>query len=147
MKTAVQLRPLAATHSPRCDLLHGAPLEVLDGEFGPVALFPADALVAYRLRGRRSVRLYVFRTLDVTDPFAAFVPGVRPRVQLLMGLRRAGRVRLARGLFAYLARTACEPSQLPDAFYLRVGAALSGRLPAHKILLSLLPPQLTQAHR
>jgi hypothetical protein len=66
------------------------------------------------------------------------VPGVRPRVQLLLELHTPGRIRRGRGLFGYLARTNHDPSALPDAFYLRVSAILGGRLPAHKILLSLL---------
>jgi hypothetical protein len=138
MNTAVQLRPIGAADLPRCDLLHGAPLEILAGELGPVALFAPGDLVAYRLRCRRRTRLYVFRTLDTGDRYAATVPGVRPRVQLLFELRSAGRVRLARGLFAYLTRTGREPSLLSDAFYLRVGVVLAGRLPAHKIAVSLL---------
>src|ERR1019366_7312684 len=68
------------------------------------------------------------------------VPGVRPRVQLLMELRTAGRIRLVKSLFAYLVRTNRDPSALTDAFYVRVGNALAGRLPVHKILLSLLSP-------
>jgi hypothetical protein len=93
MTTTVQLRPIAAADWPRCDLLHGVPLERLAGELGPVALFAPGALVAYRVRSRRRVSLYMFRTLDVADPRAASVPGVRPRVQLLLDLHSAGRVR------------------------------------------------------
>ena len=66
------------------------------------------------------------------------MPGVRPRVQLLMELRTAGRIRLVKSLFAYLVRTGRDPSALPDIFYIRVAAALGGRLPPHKILVSLL---------
>jgi hypothetical protein len=138
MKTAVQLRPIAVANLPRCDLVQGAPLTVLAGGLGGVALFAAGDLVAYRLRGTRLHRLYVFRTLDVADPLATSLPGVRPRVRLLPELHSAGRVRLARTLFAYLTRTGCEPSLLADAFYLRVGVVLAGRLPARKILLSIL---------
>ncbi|MDP8998702.1 MAG: hypothetical protein M3O46_01175 [Myxococcota bacterium] len=138
MNTAVQLRPVAAIDRPRCELLYGEPLEVLAGELGPIALFAAGEIVAYRLRSRRRARLFVFRTLTVDDPFAAGVPGVRPRVQLLLELRSAGRVRLARGLFSYLVKTGRNAAQLPDSFYLRVGVTLAGRLPRHKILVSLL---------
>jgi hypothetical protein len=137
MNTAVQLRPIAAADLSRCDLLHGAPIEILAGDLGPVALFAPDALVAYPLRSLRRIRLYVFRTLDTGD-LAATVPGVRPRVHLLLELRSATRVRLAQKLFAYLARAGREPADLGDVFYLRVGAVLAGRLPAHKVLLSLL---------
>lgn len=41
---------------------------------------------------------------------------------------------------AYLARTGRDPSALADDFCVRVGVVLAGRLPAHKILLSLLSP-------
>ena len=56
----------------------------------------------------------------------------------VLELGTRGRTRLVRGLFAYLARQAHDPSSLPDAFYVRVGVVLAGRLPAHKILVSLL---------
>jgi len=105
-----------------------------------VALFGPGEVVAYRIRYRRRTRVFVFRTLDVDDPLAASMPGVRPRVQLLLELGTRGRTRLVRGLFAYLSEHAHDPSSLPDAFYVRVGFALAGRLPAQEILLSLLSP-------
>ncbi len=85
-----------------------------------------------------AVALFVFRRLEVDDAFAVTMPGVRPRVQPLMELGTAGRIRLARSLFAFLLRTGRDPSALPDIFYVRVSAALGGRLPGHKVLLSLL---------
>jgi hypothetical protein len=138
MNTAVQLRSIGALDRPRCALVHGQPHELLDGGLGRIALFGPGELVAYRLRSRRNTRLYVFRTLEVVDRLAASVPGVRPRVRLLVHLRTAGRARLAERLLVYLLRTGRDPSLLSDSFYLRVGAALGGRLPAHKLLLSLL---------
>jgi hypothetical protein len=105
---------------------------------GPVAVFDAGSLVAYRIRHRRQTRTFVFRTLTVDDRMAATVPGVQPRVQLLLDVRSAGRSRLVRGLFAYLVRNGRDPASLPDALYVRAGARLGGRLPAHKILVSLL---------
>jgi hypothetical protein len=141
MKTAVQLRPIAARDLPRCDLLWGAPVRTVAGELGPIALFGSGAIVAYRLRRLRRRRLYVFRTLHVDDRLAADVPGVRPRVQLLLSLNSASRVRLAQKLFSYLVNTRRDPSSIPDDFYLRVGVALGGRLPPRKIMLSLLHPE------
>jgi hypothetical protein len=138
MNTAVQLRLRAGDDGPRSELLGGAPSATVAGALGPVALFGSGAIVAYRLGGGRRSRLFVFRTLEVDDRLAASVPGVSPRVRLLLHLRTVGRIRRARGLFAYLARTRRDPSSLPDAFYLRVGAVLAGRLPAHKVLPSLL---------
>jgi hypothetical protein len=140
MKTAVQLRTSVGAERPRAELLFGTPCDLGEGTLGPVARFESGEVVAYQIRSRRRRRLFVFRTLDVDDAFAVAVPGVRPCVQLLLELRTAGRVRLARSLFAYLVRTGRDPSALPDLFYLRVAAALGGRLPGHKILHSLLRP-------
>jgi hypothetical protein len=140
MKTAVQLRTSAGPERPRAELLFGTPFDLKEGTLGPVARFESGEVVAYQIRRRRRRRLFVFRTLDVDDAFAVAVPGVRPRVQLLMELRTAGRIRLVKSLFAYLVRTNRDPSALTDAFYVRVGNALAGRLPVHKILLSLLSP-------
>jgi hypothetical protein len=138
MKTAVQVRHPAGDDYPRAELLSGCPCAVVPSPRGPVALFGPGEIVAYRIRYRRRARVFVFRTLDVDDPLAASVPGVCPRVRLLLELGTAGRTRLVRGLFAYLAGHAHDASRLPDAFYLRVGSVLGGRLPAHKILVSLL---------
>jgi hypothetical protein len=142
MNTAVQLRPIGARELPRCDLVSGAPHALVAGELGPIALFGPGQLVAFRVRHLRSARLYVFRTLHTNEALTSNVTGVRPRVQLLIHLRSARRVRLARRLFAYLARTVHDPSALSDAFYVRVAAALGGRLPALKILLSLVAREL-----
>jgi hypothetical protein len=139
MTTAVQLRPIGPLPLPRCDLVYGTPREVLDGALGRIALFDPGALVAYRLRCERRSRLFVFRTLSTVRRAATVVPGVRPGVQLLLELRSAGRVRLAAKLFAHLEKRGRSAADLPDGFYIRVGAALGGRLPAQKILLSLLP--------
>jgi hypothetical protein len=138
MKTAVQLRTLAGDERPRADLLLGTRCDLGEGALGPVARFESGQIVAYQIRSRRRRRLFVFRTLEVDDAFAVAVPGVRPRVQLLLELHTAGRIRLARSLFAYLTRTGRDPSALPDIFYTRVGALLGGRLPAHKVLPALL---------
>jgi hypothetical protein len=138
MRTGVQLRLAAGDGLPRSELLAGVPCEVVSGAMGPVALFRPGEIVAYLLRGRRRGRLFVFRTLDVDDRLATSVPGVRPRVQLLLELHTPGRIRRGRDLFAYLGRTGRDPSGLADPLYVRVSAALGGRLPAHTILLSLL---------
>jgi hypothetical protein len=138
MKTAVQLRTLAGDERPRAELLFGTPCDLDEGTLGPVVRFESREIVAYQIRSRRRRRLFVFRTLEVDDAFAVAVPGVRPRVQLLLELRTAGRIRIARSLFGYLVRTGWDPSALPDAFYIRVGSMLRGRLPSHKVLPSLL---------
>ncbi|MGA7123363.1 MAG: hypothetical protein WBY94_24890, partial [Polyangiaceae bacterium] len=118
-------------------LLQGSPLEILDGYFGPVGIFEAGTLVAYRLRWLRRTRLFVFRTLSEIDGLAAAIPGVRPRVRLLLALRCPGRIRLAGVVFSHFAAVGRDPSSLPDAFYLRMGAAIGGRLPDPRALVSL----------
>jgi hypothetical protein len=140
MKTAVQLRRSAGDDPPRSELVCGTPSSIITGKLGPVALFDSEQIVGYRIQHRRRTRVFVFRTLDVDDRLAASVPGVRPHVQLLLEVHSAGRARLVRGLFAYLVRINREPSALADDFYVRVGGVLGGRLPAHKLLLSLLSP-------
>jgi hypothetical protein len=136
MNTAVQLR--RAGDGLRSELLYGAPRRTVAGTLGPVALFAAGEIVAYRIRHRRRSRLFVFRTLKVDDRLAASLPGVHPRVHLLFEVHTAGRVRLVRGMFAVLLKNRHDPCGLPDGFYVRVGVALAGRLPRHKILPSLL---------
>jgi len=140
MNTAVQLRP--AGDVLRSELLFGAPQRTVAGQLGPVALFCGGELVAYRIRYGRRTRLFVFRTLSGDDRLAARLPGVHPRVRLLLETRSAGRSRLVRGLFSYLVKSRRDPRLVPDAVYLRLGVVLAGRLPKHKILLSLLAPAL-----
>ena len=110
MNTAVQLRRTGA--EVRSGLLYGTPVTTVAGTLGPVALFSSGKIVAYRIRHRRRTRLFVFRTLDVDDRLAARIPGVCPRVQLLLEVRSAGRARLVRGLLAYLVKTRHDPCRL-----------------------------------
>ncbi len=141
MRTAVQVRPRTRDRDrPRTEILCGSPCAERAGTLGPVALFGSGEIVAYLLRRRRRLRLFVFRTLAVDDRLAATVPGVFPRVRLLLELHTPLRIRRARGLFAYLARTRRDPSALTDGFYVRVGVALAGRLAEPKILRSFLSP-------
>jgi hypothetical protein len=140
MNTALQLRRTGG--EVRTGLLYGTPVETVAGTLGPVALFSSGEIVAYRIQHRRRTRVFVFRTLDVDDRLAASVPGVCPRVRLLLEVRTAGRAQLVRGLLAYLVKTGHDPCRLPDGFYVRVGVVLAGLLPAHKILRSLLSSSL-----
>jgi hypothetical protein len=137
MKTTVELRTWAGDERPRAGLLFGTPCDLGEGTLGPIVRFESGEVVAYQIRSRRRRRLFAFRALEVDDAFAVAVAGVRPRVQLLMKLRTAGRIRITRSPFAYLTRTGRDPSALPDVFYTRVSAMRGGRLPGHKILPSL----------
>jgi hypothetical protein len=124
MKTVVQLRSDPAL---TCELAHGSPDGFVQGERGPIAIVGPDRILAYVIRASASPTLFVFRTLTVDDRLAASVPGVFPRVRLLIHVRSAGRVRAARRLFAYLVKRGIEPSLLPDAFFVRMNVALAGR--------------------
>jgi len=132
--TAVQLRE----SRPACALVYGVPVAMAATRRGPVALFRPGALVAYGLQSAARRRLFVFRTLVVDDRLAASVPGVHPRVQLLLDVHTPDRIRRMRRLFAFLDRHGWSPADLSDGFYCRVGCALGGRLPNHTILVALL---------
>jgi hypothetical protein len=136
MNTAVQLRP---TGSPSAVLLAGTPREMRDGRLGPIALFDPGQLVAYHLRGRRRQRLFLFRTLAVDDRMAADVPGVYPRVQLLLDLHSGVAVRFAKAVFARVRGDGAEAIVLSDDFIARASVAFAGRLRALRALSALLP--------
>jgi len=141
MNTAVQLRQ-SVSDAIHGELVYGKPRALVSGKLGAVALFSSGELVAYRIRHRHQTRLFVFRTLEVDDRLAARIPGVRPHVRLLFDVHSMGRARLVRGLFAHLRRVH-EPADLPDSFFVRIGVVLGGRLPAHKILPTLLRRAIT----
>ncbi|MGH7297407.1 MAG: hypothetical protein ACRELB_20895 [Polyangiaceae bacterium] len=111
----------------RCTLGCGEPRAVVPGVLGPVALFEPDELVSYVIRSPAGRRLFVFRTLAVDDKWAASVPGVHPRVRLLVHARSAKRVWAMKRLFAYIAVRSMSPSDLSDGFYTRVSHLLGGR--------------------
>jgi hypothetical protein len=124
MRTAVQLRSSGAM---QCELVCGDPAAMASGSLGPVALFSPDEVVGYLVRSGARPALFVFRTLAVDDQWGAAVPGVHPRVRLLVHVRSATRVRAMRRLFGSLARRALVPSVLSDGFYVRVSHAVGGR--------------------
>jgi len=138
MKTVVQLRS-EAEDAPQCELVCGEPDHLVPGERGALAVFSAGQIVAYRLQGHGAERLYVFRTLARREQGSARLPGVRPRVRLLIEVRSAGRAERIRRLFEYLFKQGLGPSLLSDGFYVRVSHVLGGRLPAHKVVRGLLP--------
>lgn len=135
MRTAVQLRQGASV---TCELVAGTPAGLAEGRLGPIATFGPDMVVAYLVRTPSGPRLSVFRTLAVDDELAATVPGVVPRVRLLVYVRTAGRVRAVQRLFHLLGARRTDPSALRDAFYVRVSVALRGRRTDHTRVRALL---------
>jgi hypothetical protein len=79
---------------------------------------------------RKSLSFTVDDRLAVTTPWAPLP------VQSLPQLRIRGPIRCARGRFVDFSRTERPPSTLCDAFSVRVGFALTGTLPSHKVRLS-----------
>ena len=124
MKTAVQLRSGGEL---QCELVCGRPEATVPGVLGPVALFAPDEIVAYVVASPTRRQLFVFRTLVVDDRCAARVPGVHPRVRLLVHVQSARRVWAMKRLLAYLAKRTLSPSELSDGFYARVSHLLGGR--------------------
>ncbi len=129
--TAVQL-----LDHPRCELLHGRPQVTVVGRRGDVALFEPGELVAYAVRAQRPPRLFVFRTAPAA-PEGAAVPGVYPRVRLLLSLDHGRVLRRARRAFLLLERAGLSPTALPDRFYLRLDAVLRSRAPLTRLLRAL----------
>jgi hypothetical protein len=108
------------------------------GSLGQVAVFAARQIVAYLLEPLGARRLFLFRTLEYQEVGAVAVPGVRPRVRLLVESSSSMRIDRVERLFGYLEKDGWEASSLSDPFWLRVGHLLGGRLPRHKVLLSFL---------
>ncbi len=119
-------------------MVYGEPDHLLPGTKGALAVFSSGEIVVYLLDGHGARRLYVFRTLEGREKGAARLPGVRPRVRLLIEVRSAGRIDRVRRLFDYLIKRGFQPSLLPDGFYVRVSHVLGGRLPPHKVVRALL---------
>lgn len=133
--TAVQLRDEPGLEA---SLLYGAPHSMMAGSLGPIALFAPGRLVAYQAQvdGRR--RVFVFRTLPAHDGRASGVPGVFPRVNLLLEVRTRGRAERVRKLFRFLVRDGWEVDALSDAFFVRTNQVLGGRLTSKRAVLALL---------
>jgi hypothetical protein len=123
-------------------MVSGEPDSYAQGTLGPIALFAPGEVVAYLVRTSAGPSVFVFRTLAVDDPWAASVPGVQPRVRLLVHVRSALRVRAVRRLFATLAKRALRPSELSDAFYVRVSHVLGERRTDQARLRALLRREL-----
>lgn len=136
--TAVQLHSAQELKGSVCELVHGVPQETITGKRGPIALFTPEKIVAYLIEGGIAPRLFVFRTLGVPEAMEAQVPGVQPGVRLLLAVETKGRIERVRRLFAFFDRDHRDPSDLGDLFFLRVSHLLGGRLPAQRVLQSLL---------
>jgi hypothetical protein len=134
-RTAVLITHSAAVSS---RVFHGAVAERRPHPRGTVLLVPPEQMVFYAVRTVQC-RTFVFRTLSAPEPLSSQVPGVSPSVRLLLETRTLGRLSRLEQLLRYLERAGLEPSSLPDAFYSRLHAILSGRLPSSaKVIRSLL---------
>lgn len=128
-----------STNSPTVSsaLIHGSSIDRRPHPRGVILVLPPGQIALYCLRTVK-YRCFLFRTLAAPELLSSEVPGVSPRVRLLLETQTLGRLARLRELLRYLARTGLEPSSLSDAFYLRLNALLNGRLPKGKALRSLL---------
>jgi hypothetical protein len=118
-------------------LIHGAAIERRQHPRGAVLVLPPGQIALYCLRTVKC-RAFLFRTLAHPELISSEVPGVSPRVRLLLQTQTLGRLARLQELFRYLATEDLQPSFLSDRFYLRLNAILCGKLPKAKILRSLL---------
>lgn len=143
MTTTLVLATSSATVSSA--LLHGAAIERRPHPRGAVLVLPPGQIALYCLRTVK-YRCFLFRTLGAPEELSSEVPGVSPRVRLLLQTQTLGRLARLQELLRYLARTGLQPSSLSDAFYLRLNAILNGRLPKGKALRSLLARENLRGH-
>lgn len=119
-------------------LLHGTVVERHSHPRGAVLGLPPGQIAVYCVRAVKC-RAFLFRTLATPEPLSSELPGVTPRVRLLLQTQTLGRLARLEELFRYLARSGQQPSSLSDTFYLRLNAILAGKLPSSgKVLRSLL---------
>jgi hypothetical protein len=115
-------------------VVHGQP----DRGIANVALFSPGRLVAYMLATPIWTRVYVFRTLAKPGATHSRIPGVAPRVDLLLDTRTRAAAARIRNMFRYFARNGRPPESLSETFWLRLGVLLGGRLRRGPHLPSLL---------
>ena len=121
MLTAVQLRKHPNVTA---QLVAGSPIRQLD----QVALFGPEQLVAYMIEGVQHTLTLVFKTLHTADPLGAKLPGVHPRVSLLLEARGSLAASRLRNLFRYLSKRGLRPEDLSEDFWVRLDAVLSGQV-------------------
>lgn len=118
-------------------LLFGAPLSIVGGDDGEIALLPPGRVAAYLVARRRTTGLYVFRTAGGGG--RTVVPGVSEPVRLLLSSGRRGTARRIRNFIRKVTSYGHDPSELTDEFWTRVaGALLARRRPSDQLLSSLL---------
>ena len=143
LSTAVLVTTSAALSS---RLIHGAVAEHRVHSRGTVLVMPPGQIAFYGVWTVKC-RTFVFRTLAAPEQLASEVPGVSPDVRLLLETHSRGRLARLQQLLRYLARKGLPPSSLSDAFYLRLHAILSGKLPApSKVIRSLLDQEEPRPH-
>jgi len=133
MTSTAQSTAVQILSTPCCELLHGDARATRDGKHGPVAIFAPGEIVAYAIHAARPPRLFLFRTGDNLVAGVA-LPGVYPRVQLLLALDSARVIRRARRLFSVLRRRGLLPSRLADAFYMGLDRVLRARAPLPRLV-------------
>jgi hypothetical protein len=106
-------------------VIHGEPVRTIANR---VAVFSPGQLVGYMIASSEHTHTFVFRTPHRTDDRGAKLPGVEPRVALLVDARGARAASRLRNMFGYFRRRRIDPERLSPEFWVRVDALLAGRL-------------------
>jgi hypothetical protein len=140
MITAVQER--RGESDPSAAVIHGKPLRTLVGRRGPIRLFHSGEIVAYVLQANGRARIFVFRTLERPVADASIVPGVQPRVRVLIVADKGRRIYRARQMLATLGRLGLQTAQISDRFYLSAATTLGNRAPIESVVKTLLTNEM-----
>jgi len=123
---------------PRAKVEVGVPIARVGAGHDVTIVFGPGTVVAYRLRLQLREQLFVFRTLQQPEPLGTRVPGVRPRVRLLMLVHNERRIQRALSLMRALRVRAHKLERLSDEVFLRANHVLGRRAPIASIADSLL---------
>jgi hypothetical protein len=106
-------------------VVHGDPVRSVANR---VAVFNPGQLVGYMIASSEHTHTFVFRTLHGSDHRGAKIPGVEPRVALLVDVRGARAASRLRNMFGYFRRHRIAGDRLSAEFWVRVDALLACRL-------------------
>src|SRR5688572_10411989 len=137
--TGVLVTSLASPSRPRTVtwLHHAAVSRVTPDPRGAVHWVPPGQIALYTVRGHKT-RTFVFRTAAQRATLLSSVPGVSPRVTLLVQTTTLARQALLLGFFRSLIVAGRSPTSLDDLLFAKLNVLLSRRAPTREALDGLL---------
>lgn len=118
-------------------LLHGLVSRTTRDPRGTIHWVLPGEIVLYSVRGQQP-RTFVFRTANAAANLLSSVPGVAPRVTLLVQTTTANRQALLQLYFRNLLRQGRNPTLLADRLYAKLNIVLSRRTASRDALDALL---------